>query len=82
MIKINKKCPSVQHFLFADDSLFLFRANFKEAKEIMRCLKIYGDASGQEINYQKSSITFGEKMGPNMRLSLVCTWEFLRMEEL
>lgn len=66
-MKLNKKCPSVQHLLFGDDNLFLCWANFKESLEIIKCLKIYGDALGQEINSQKSSITFGEKLESNMR---------------
>ncbi|KAL1192902.1 putative mitochondrial protein [Cardamine amara subsp. amara] len=64
---LTKKCPSVQHLLFADDSLFLCKATFKEAIEILQCLKLYGEASGQEINFQKSSLTFREKIDPIMR---------------
>ncbi|KAL1191161.1 putative mitochondrial protein [Cardamine amara subsp. amara] len=66
-LRLTKKCPSVQHLLFVDDSLFLCKTNFKDALEIMRCPKIYGDLSRQEINFQKSSITFGKKLEPHMR---------------
>ncbi|KAG7568115.1 Reverse transcriptase domain [Arabidopsis thaliana x Arabidopsis arenosa] len=66
-LRLTRNCPSIQHLLFADDSLFLCRANFKEGAEILQCLKLYGDASGQEINLQKSSIIFGTKMEPIMR---------------
>lgn len=45
------KYPSVQHLLFADDSLVVYRTNFTEGKEILHCLKLYGDALGQEINF-------------------------------
>lgn len=48
-LKLSKKSPSVQHLIFADDSLFLCRANFLEGQEILNCLKLYGDASGQEM---------------------------------
>ncbi|KAG7591227.1 Reverse transcriptase domain [Arabidopsis thaliana x Arabidopsis arenosa] len=66
-LRLTRSCPSIQHLLFADDSLFLCQANFKEGAEILHCLKLYGDASGQEINLQKSSIIYGAKMEPIMR---------------
>ncbi|KAG7582623.1 Zinc knuckle CX2CX4HX4C [Arabidopsis suecica] len=66
-LRLTQSCPSVQHLLFADDSLFICRATFKEGSEILQCLKLYGDASGQEINFQKSSITYGKKLDPIMK---------------
>lgn len=52
----------MHHFLFADASLLLCKANHGEASEIVRCLKIYKNASGQVINPIKSSIIFGNKV--------------------
>ncbi|KAL0728180.1 hypothetical protein Bca4012_024273 [Brassica carinata] len=66
-MKLTKKCPSVQHLLFADDSLFLCKANLPEVGEFLRCLKLYGDSSGQVINFQKSAITFGAEVDPVMK---------------
>lgn len=71
--KINGIClgpggPAVHHLLFADDSLLLCRANEEESVELMRCLKLYGDASGQCINHQKSSIIFGSKVPEDKKL--------------
>ncbi|KAL1218230.1 putative mitochondrial protein [Cardamine amara subsp. amara] len=89
-MKISSCSPSIQHLLFADDSLFLCRATFKEGKEIMRCLKLYGDASGQEFFFQKSSITYGGKIDPIMRNILGSymgieqeggTWKYLGLPE-
>ncbi|WZZ45150.1 hypothetical protein YC2023_041409 [Brassica napus] len=61
-MQLTKRCPSVQHLLFADDSLFLCRANLPEVGEFLRCLKLYGDSSDQVINIQKSAITFGAEI--------------------
>lgn len=54
--------PRVHHLLFADDSLLMCKANTEESTELMECLKAYGEASGQMINFQKSSIIFGAQI--------------------
>lgn len=54
--------PRVHHLLFADGSLLMCKANELESTEIMDCLKEYGDASGQRINLQKSSVIFGSQV--------------------
>ncbi|KAG7543484.1 Reverse transcriptase domain [Arabidopsis thaliana x Arabidopsis arenosa] len=64
---LTDSCPSIQHLLFADESLFVCVATFKECTEFLNCLRIYGRASGQEINFQKSAITFGKKLDPYMK---------------
>lgn len=65
-LMVTSKSPSIQQLLFVDDCLFLCRATFKEGAEILHCLRLYGEASSQEINLEKSSISFGAKIDPIM----------------
>ncbi|XP_010507264.1 PREDICTED: uncharacterized protein LOC104783860 [Camelina sativa] len=53
-------CVEALNLLFTDDSLFIFRAKKEECEEVLNCLRLYGRASGQVINF-KSTITFGSK---------------------
>lgn len=66
-IKLDKQGPAVHHLLFADDSLLMCRADMMESLEVLRCLKLYGDASGQQINPSKSSIIFGDLVDLGLR---------------
>ncbi|XP_048605398.1 uncharacterized protein LOC125582961 [Brassica napus] len=62
--------PSVHHLLFADDSLLLCQANLMESVEVLRCLKLYGQASGQQINPSKSSIIFGDRVEEGIKADI------------
>lgn len=61
-VKLAATSPPVHHLLFADDSLLMCDASVIESEEITRCLKLYGDASGQLINQTKSLIIFGSRI--------------------
>jgi hypothetical protein len=63
--------PMVSHLLFADDSLLFFRANMESAQEINDILRIYCNASGQQVNMDKSSIHFAKGCQENMRQGIM-----------
>ncbi|KAL9839821.1 putative ribonuclease H domain, reverse transcriptase zinc-binding domain-containing protein [Arabidopsis thaliana] len=65
-MKITKDCLAISHLLFADDSLFFCRASNQNIEQLALIFKKYEEASGQKINYAKSSIIFGQKI-PTMR---------------
>lgn len=50
--------PYVNHLLFADDCCLYLKATPEEATTVKDCLQIYEDASGQAVNFNKSSIIF------------------------
>lgn len=60
-ISIATHCPVLDHFLFADDTMFFCRANKKNAESLKSLLSTYETVSGQLINKQKSSIFFSKR---------------------
>lgn len=66
-IKIASGCPSINHLLFADDTMFFCSANEKNAKTLSLLLAAYESVSGQLINSEKSSISFSHKTNQTIR---------------
>ena len=48
--------PAVNHLLFVDDSMLLFKSSNEGALAVSNLLDVYCKASGQKINHDKSSI--------------------------
>ena len=69
-MKVARACPAVSYLLFADDSLFFWKAQKEECQTILRILKEYEAVSGQLINFQKSSIQFGHRIEETNRQEL------------
>ncbi|XP_061993460.1 uncharacterized protein LOC133711342 [Rosa rugosa] len=68
-ISICKGAPMVNHLLFADDSMLYAKANLQACQAISNVLEVYGKASGQQVNFHKSSVTFSKNVGiVNQRL--------------
>ncbi|CAA7020228.1 unnamed protein product [Microthlaspi erraticum] len=57
----------INHLLFADDTMFFCKTTQKNCDTLHSILKQYEDASGQQINLLKSSITFSKKTPPETR---------------
>ena len=57
-VKICQEALSINHLLFADDSLLLLKADERSANHLQHILSLYEDCSGQTINKEKSSVMF------------------------
>ena len=57
-VKVCQEAPSINHLLFADDSLLLLKADERSASHLQNILSLYEECSGQTINKEKSSVMF------------------------
>lgn len=70
-IKLAPTAPSVNHLLFADDSLLLLEATAESAAAVNAILQAYEEASGQVINREKSSILFSKNCSRRLKESIL-----------
>ena len=61
-VKVARSAPTVSHLFFADDCFIFFKATHNEARIMKSLLAIYGAASGQQVNYNKSVVFFSANM--------------------
>ncbi|KAL0359790.1 UNVERIFIED_CONTAM: putative mitochondrial protein [Sesamum angustifolium] len=57
-VSICRGAPHISHLLFADDTLIFCQASLEGSRAIKEVLETYRRASGQEINFNKSSVAF------------------------
>ncbi|XP_010513536.1 PREDICTED: uncharacterized protein LOC104789557 [Camelina sativa] len=69
-IRVSTASPTISHLLFADDSLFFCLATKEQCEVVLGILGKYERVSGQQINFQKSSIQFGHTVDIDLREEL------------
>lgn len=69
--RICRGSPSITHLLFADDSFLFCKATISEVTTLKHILDTYEAASGQAINYQKSSIAFSRNTDITCRNNII-----------
>ena len=50
--------PILSHLFFADNSLIFCKASLEECDALQKVLRVYGEASGQQLNRAKTSLFF------------------------
>lgn len=70
-LRVARRAPPVSHLLFADDSMLYCKGSDEELNHVLQILHNYSVASGQRINYQKSSIYFGKKIPRSRRKEIM-----------
>ncbi|KAL0331115.1 UNVERIFIED_CONTAM: putative mitochondrial protein [Sesamum angustifolium] len=69
-ISICRGAPCISHLLFADDTLIFSKASLSSVRAIKDLLEIYRRASGQEINFHKSSVAFSRNTPEALSIGL------------
>ncbi|KAK6119801.1 hypothetical protein DH2020_046456 [Rehmannia glutinosa] len=71
-IAIARGAPRINHLLFADDSIIFSKASPDCAQSIQLLLGKFAAASGQQINFVKSSISFSPNVNDSLRNDICC----------
>lgn len=79
-IKMAHACHVVSHIFFADDSLFFWKATHAECSAIIRILESYCQASGQIVNFAKSSAFFSPNTPSELRNSISSAFHVRQMD--
>ncbi|XP_073120906.1 uncharacterized protein [Henckelia pumila] len=65
-VHIAANCPPLTHLFFADDNIIFFRATDEDCARVKECMQAYEVASGQLVNFDKSSISFTPNTTPSL----------------
>ncbi|XP_061999224.1 uncharacterized protein LOC133716539 [Rosa rugosa] len=66
-IEVCNEAPAVNHLLFADDSMLYANATLEDCYHIQDVIETYGRASGQLVNFDKSSVVFSKNVSEYMK---------------
>ncbi|XP_021721937.1 uncharacterized protein LOC110689456 [Chenopodium quinoa] len=69
-IRIAPTAPDISHLLFADDCIIFSKANMQDLEAINDVLEVYEKSSGQNINFDKTTIFFSKGVGEGKRKEL------------
>ncbi|GLT63129.1 hypothetical protein SLA2020_357140 [Shorea laevis] len=67
---IRNRSPIISHLLFADDSVVFCKARMEEVRHLQYILQLYGDTTGQRVNFAKSAVIFSTNTNGDLRASI------------
>ncbi|KAM6559477.1 hypothetical protein CsatA_028716 [Cannabis sativa] len=79
--KVARGAPSITHMLFADDSYLFFQATTEAATSVNTLLHTFQMASGQQVNFSKSSIFFSPNTTAQHRSSICSVLGMVEVSE-
>lgn len=71
--------PKVFHLFFANDTLIFSKASVKCSKGVLNSIMKYGEASSQQINYNKSSFLFSLNVNQQIQEQIIDCFEIRSM---
>ncbi|XP_062005887.1 uncharacterized protein LOC133723071 [Rosa rugosa] len=69
------QAPTLHHLFFADDSLLFGSATNEECLQYRKILNTYEKASGQKVNFQKSSVVFSNNVNVDRQREMAALLE-------
>lgn len=69
-IKIARSAPSITHRFFANDSIIFSKASMRAANTITQIIQAYEKASGQQVNLEKTELTFSKNVPEDVKNSV------------
>lgn len=71
-VQINHRGPTISHIFFADNTLLLIKADKENCSNLVKLMKEYCEASGQQVSLQKFSVFFGSSVPVVLSKELGC----------
>jgi hypothetical protein len=70
-VRVCPEAPSVNHLLFADDTLLLFKIDSQSTSHLQHILSLYEDCSRKMINKEKCSIMFNNNTREEVKAAVM-----------
>lgn len=68
--KVAPTAPSISTLCFADDTMLFCQVTEADPRGLKQLLDLYAKASGQLINFEKSSMSFRKRISPDLNVQL------------